>query len=88
MFVEPADARDLDLDDVAELHRPRVGRRPGEDDVAGQQRDVAAQVGEDVVDPERHVRHRVLLHDLAVEVGPQGLLRTSTPDTMPGPTGQ
>ena len=69
--AQPADAGHLDLDHVTELHRAGVGRGAGEDDVARQQRDVAAEVGEDVVDREGHLGERALLHDLAVDVGAQ-----------------
>ena len=71
------------------FHRPRVGRRAGEDDVARQQRDVATQVGEDVVDGERHVADRILLDDLAIDVGAQRLLAdVDAADAARGPTGQ
>ena len=59
---------DLDGDGVARLHRPRVGRRAGEDDVAGLERDQAAEVGEQVGDRPDQIGGRPLLHDLAVEV--------------------
>ena len=48
--LEPAEPVDLDRDDVAGLHRARVGRRAGEDHVAGLERDQPAEVGELVGD--------------------------------------
>ena len=55
---QPAEPGDLDLDDVARPHRPRVRRRPGEDDVARLERDRAAEVGELVRDAGRAGRPR------------------------------
>ena len=71
---EPAQAGDLDLDDVARLHRPRVRRRAGEDDVPGLERDQAAEVGELVGDGEEQVVRGRLLHDLPVQERAQGVV--------------
>ena len=72
VFVSRPMPGDLDLDDVARLHRPRVRGRAGEDHVARLERDQPAEVGELVGDREEQVVGRRLLHDLAVEVGAQG----------------
>ena len=69
VFVQPAEAGDLDLDDVAGAHRPRVRGRAGEHDVAGLERDRPAQVGELVRDREEEVARGRLLDDVAVQVG-------------------
>src|SRR3954463_11604881 len=41
------DSVDLDLDGVTGLHGPDPGRRPGQDDVPGQQREDARRIGDD-----------------------------------------
>ena len=69
MFVSRPRSVDLDLDHVARLHRPRVGGRAGEDDVARLQGDQPAEVGEQVGDRPDQVGGRTLLDDLAVQVG-------------------
>ncbi len=65
--LEPAEAGHLDGDRVAGLHRPRVGRRAGEDDVAGLERDQPAQVGQQIGDRPDQVGGRALLDDRAVQ---------------------
>jgi hypothetical protein len=55
---QSAEPGHFDLDDVAQLHRPRERRRAGEDDIAREQRDVPAQIGELVVDAERRLGDR------------------------------
>ena len=82
---------DLDLDDVARLHRPRVRGRAREDHVAGLERDQPAEVGELVGDGEEEVVGRRLLHDLAVEVGAEREARsgrTASAGTSSGPSGR
>ena len=72
-----------------DVERPAVRRRPGEHDVAREQRDVAAEVGEQVVDAEVHLADLALLHDLAVDVRAQRRSRgRRRRATMPGPIGQ
>ena len=68
------DPGDLHLDHVARPHRARVRRRAREDHVTGLERDQAAQVGELVGDREQKVVGRRLLHDSAVEVGPEDVV--------------
>src|SRR5438093_5571754 len=64
-----AEALDLDLHDIAGLDRPRVGRRPRQDDVAWHERDGPGDVGNQVVHVPYHlVGVPVLLH-LAVDQG-------------------
>ena len=71
-------------------HRPRVRRRPGEDDVARLERDQPAQVGELVRDREEQVVGGRLLDDLAVQVRAQRVRRsgrTRPPGRAPGRAG-
>ena len=65
---QPAEPRDLDLDDVSRAHRPRVRRRAREHDVARLERDRPAEVGELVGDAEEQVVGGRLLDDVAVQV--------------------
>ena len=70
---EPADPLDLDLDQVARLDRPRVGRRPGQQHVAGLERDQPRDVGDLVGEGEDQVVAGVPLLDLlAVDEGADG----------------
>src|SRR3954470_3105102 len=69
-----AEALDLDRDLVTVLQQDLripedadAGRRARGDQVAGLQRDRAADVADDLGDREDHVRRRGVLHDLAVE---------------------
>ena len=62
-----AEALDLDGHDVTGLHRPAVRRGAGEDQVAGQQRDRAGEVGDEVVHVPRHLVGAAVLADLAVD---------------------
>ena len=61
VVAQPADAVDLDLDDVAGLDRPRVRRRAGEQHVAGLERDQPRDVGDLVGEREQQVGARVAL---------------------------
>jgi hypothetical protein len=69
---QPAEALDVDLDDVARLHGARVRRRPGEDDVARLERDRPAEVRELIRDAEEHVVGGRLLHEPLVHVRAEG----------------
>jgi hypothetical protein len=70
--LEPADPVDLHRDDVARLDRSRVRRRPGEQHVAGLERDQPRQVGDLVGEREHQVRPGVpVLHRFAVHERPQ-----------------
>jgi len=64
--AEHAEALDLDLDDVARLHRARVRRRSGEDHVARYERDRSGDVGDEVVHVPGHLVGRAVLTHLAV----------------------
>ncbi len=64
---QPAEPVDLHLDDVAREHRARVGRRAREDDVAGEQCEVASDVLEQGVDPPYHLRDGRVLHHRPVD---------------------
>ena len=71
---------------VTGVDRSRVARRAHQDHVAGQQRDVAGDVGDDVVRaPDRFVADVGLLHDAAVAVGAQGLIEQVHAAGGPGP---
>ena len=64
---EPAQAVDLDLDDVARAHRAGMRRRSREQDIARLERDQAADIGELVGHAPDEVGRAALLDDLAVE---------------------
>ena len=66
---EAAEFVNLDFDDVADRHRPRVPRCASQYDVARQQGDVAAQVREEIVDSPDHLAHGAFLDDSAIEIG-------------------
>ena len=88
---QPPDPVHLDLDEVAGLHGPRVRRRPGEEHVAGLERDQPREVGEHVRERPEQLARVPLLDDLAVHVrpearGPSG--STSAASTSSGPIGQ
>ena len=81
---------DLDLDDIAGLHRAAVGRRAREDDIAGLERDQPAEVGELVAVVPDDVVLVAALDDLAVQVrlGCSRRRVTTRPGTTAGPIGR
>src|SRR5690242_13471727 len=66
---EGADAGDDHVDLVTDLHGADAVGGAGEDDVAGQERHDAGDVGDQRGDVEDQVAGRAVLLDLAVEVG-------------------
>src|SRR5581483_4243331 len=71
--AEHAEPLHLDLDDVAGLDGPGVGRRAREDDVARHQCDRPRDVGDEVVHVPDHLVGGAVLADLAVHVRPDAL---------------
>src|SRR3954447_12205229 len=67
--LEAAKAADLHRDLVAGLHRPRVGRRAGQHDIARLERDQPAQVRQLIGHAPDQIAGGALLDHLAVEVG-------------------
>src|SRR5262245_30422066 len=73
--AQDADALDLDLAGVAVAHPDRIGlarmadagRRAGEDDVAGLEREALGEIDQHLAHRKHHVVGVVRLHDLAVE---------------------
>ena len=72
--AQGAETLDLDLDDVAGVDRAGEGRRAGEQDVAGHERDGAGDVGDEVVHVPLHLGRRRVLLDDAVDAGLDALV--------------
>ena len=89
---EGAEAGDRDLDLVADLHGTDTLGGAGEDDVAGQQRHHAGDVGDQRRDVEDQVLGRAVLLEVAVEVGLHrdavGEVCGSRSVSIHGPSGQ
>ena len=84
VVLQPAQSVDLDLDHVARLDRPGVGRGTGEQHVAGQQGDRPGDVGDQVVHVPRHLVGGPVLHHGAVDVGAQPLAAEVPAGDQPG----
>ena len=67
----PSGRVDLDLDDVARHDDGRAGGRAGEDHVAGLEREVLGEVGDELREREEQPRGRVVLREVAVDPGAQ-----------------
>ena len=63
------------MEDVAALDRADAGRRAGEDQIAGCQREQAGQVGDDLGRLPDHLREIAVLAQLAVDLEPDGAAR-------------